>query len=54
MNCLYEWTDINLVHIGLNLLFLLKNEPTYDEMNKLQYMEQVILESLRMFPPLTR
>ncbi|XP_011417157.3 cytochrome P450 3A24 [Magallana gigas] len=31
-----------------------ENEPTYDEMNKLQYMEQVILESLRMFPPLTR
>lgn len=54
MNCLYAWTDINLVHNGLNLWFLLKNEPTYDEMNKLQYMEQVILESLRMFPPLTR
>lgn len=54
MNCLYAWTDINLVHIGLNLWFILKNEPTYDEMNKLQYMEQVILESLRMFPPLTR
>lgn len=35
MNCLYAWTDINLVYIGLNLWFLLKNEFIYDEMNKL-------------------
>lgn len=29
-------------------------EPAYDAMRKLKYMEQVIMETLRMFPPLTR
>lgn len=31
-----------------------EKEPTYDAMSKLKYMEQVIMETLRMFPPQTR
>lgn len=31
-----------------------EKEPTYENTNKLKYMDQVIMETLRMFPPLTR
>jgi len=36
------------------LLILIQDEPRYENISSLRYMEQVLFEVLRLYPPISR